>query len=282
MVSVESAKADAKNNFAAFMYEMLGTMFIMYAMMVTRGIYIGAPIVVTFAMMCLAWNVSGGQFNPAITLSAFVSQGDYVKNLIPTLFIIVGQFIGSMLGVFVGFLAIIDATYMQDLADARGEDKQANVPEAFVNKIAPLLPDGTPDLGYGEEFTRNWQTFYGIFVASIVLTLAYNTIRDKATTLTENELLKIYAIWIIQGGCAAACVLFGIAGINPPIACAYIMFETSQFDLPNNVYSNDELNHYVWAYLLAPIFGGLIGGFLHIVHKKCLEKGGQAAESAFE
>ena len=67
---------------------------------------------------------------------------------------------------------------------------------------------------------------------------------------------------------------FGPAGINPPLACGYIMFETSQYDFPNTPYKSYELNHYVWAYLLCPMLGGVLGGILHILHAKCVEKKG--------
>ena len=63
-------------------------------------------------MMVLAWDISGGHFNPAITISAYVAKKQWGKNLLVCLFMIIGQFIGAMIGVFLGFLAIIDSDYM--------------------------------------------------------------------------------------------------------------------------------------------------------------------------
>jgi len=55
-----------------FFYEFLGTAFLMYALMMGRGTN---TLVATLygSMMYLAWNVSGGHFNPAITLGMYVS-----------------------------------------------------------------------------------------------------------------------------------------------------------------------------------------------------------------
>ena len=54
-----------------FFYEFIGCMFIMYSMMVTLG-ELNAPIYLAFMLM--AWNVSGGHFNPAITFGVFLSE----------------------------------------------------------------------------------------------------------------------------------------------------------------------------------------------------------------
>ena len=42
----------------------------------------------TLAMMCLAWNVSGGHFNPAITIGVYVSEKDFGGNAL-TAFIMI-------------------------------------------------------------------------------------------------------------------------------------------------------------------------------------------------
>jgi len=61
-------------------YEFLGTAFIMYALMMSKGTYIGIPIWMTFTMTTLAWSVSGGHFNPALTLGIYVAEKDLGGN----------------------------------------------------------------------------------------------------------------------------------------------------------------------------------------------------------
>ena len=43
---MEDVKGVAKNNFGAFLYELIGTSIIMYAMMVLNGEYLSATLIV--------------------------------------------------------------------------------------------------------------------------------------------------------------------------------------------------------------------------------------------
>ena len=106
---MKKAKSDAKNNLAACMYEMIGTALIMYAFMVEEGkLY---PLATTLVMMMAAWNISGGHFNPAITLSQYIAKMRLAKELIPTVLIIVAQFLGGFLGILLGYFALISSSY---------------------------------------------------------------------------------------------------------------------------------------------------------------------------
>ena len=68
---------------------------------------------ITFAMMLLAWNVSGGHFNPAISLGVWASQGKFGEDAVTLIIMIVSQFAGAMLGILLGFLSLIDKVYQQ-------------------------------------------------------------------------------------------------------------------------------------------------------------------------
>ena len=131
---METGNQDKKIGIAA--YEFIGTAFIMYALMMERGIFGTLPIYVTFAMMLIAWKVSGGHFNPAITLGVFVAEKD-AKNLVPMAIMIVSQFAGALFGILLGFLALIDKTYQENLADANNEKLKAKVPRGYVGQIGP-------------------------------------------------------------------------------------------------------------------------------------------------
>ena len=140
------------------------------------------------AMMILAWNVSGGHFNPALTVAMFVSRRDYRKDGPMAGLMIVGQFAGAFLGVFFGFLCLMAPDYMNDLAQAFDMKKHANVPYQFMDYIlAPItLESGFPyagqDLGYGRDgFTRNWQTFWAVFLCSILISLVFVSLKSKKT-----------------------------------------------------------------------------------------------------
>ena len=76
-------------------------------------------------------------------------------------------------------------------------------------------------------------------------------------------------------------VKYGSCGFNPALACGYISFAVSQYAYPNipadvtwlDIYGFEssavQVNHYLWAYMVAPIVGGFVAGILHLVHSKC-------------
>ena len=117
----------------------------MYAWMLHDG-----HVPMTAAMMILAWNISGGHFNPTLTVAMFVSRREYKKEGPMAGLMIVGQFAGAFLGVLLGFLCLMSPDYMNDLAQAADMKKHANVPYQFLDFIlAPINPDGVYDLGIG-------------------------------------------------------------------------------------------------------------------------------------
>ena len=93
-----------------FAYEFLGTAFIMYALMMQLSVYTWTVCVVTFGCMLQAWEVSGGHFNPAITIGMFASEKK-PKNIVVALTMIIAQFAGAMFGILLGFLSLIDKSY---------------------------------------------------------------------------------------------------------------------------------------------------------------------------
>lgn len=136
---MESGNKDAK--IGVLLYELIGTSLIMMALIIANGNFGLIASGVTFAMMCIAYNVSGGHFNPAITVGMFVADLKNLKsNLMPLLLMIAGQFAGAFLGILFGFFAVIDADY-QDKQAATGYSSDANVPADWVNFDAFLPLD---------------------------------------------------------------------------------------------------------------------------------------------
>ena len=131
-------------------YEFLGTAFIMYAIMVETARVNGtdplAGIGVNFLMMALAWNISGGHFNPAISVAVFVSEKQG-KNTVTLILELVAQFAGAFLGVLLGFSALVDKTY-QENNTPKGYSTESNVPRTWVGTLAPIAPSS----GFGYDY----------------------------------------------------------------------------------------------------------------------------------
>ena len=130
---------------------MLGVSFMMYALVLEIGDY-GFATGMTGTLMYLAWDISGGHFNPAITLGIFMANlKDGGKNLVIMLVMIVAQFAGAFLGLLWAWLALCDYTWK----DRYNADH--SIPTQFYGVIAPKSGDGSYDLNQdGQGFTRDW------------------------------------------------------------------------------------------------------------------------------
>ena len=83
-------------------------------------------------MMCIAYNVSGGHFNPAISVGMFLAQKKFGEDLLPLILMVVAQFAGAFFGILLGYFAVIDSEY-QDKQVTDDNEKHANVPSGWVN-----------------------------------------------------------------------------------------------------------------------------------------------------
>ena len=88
---------------------------------------------------------------------------------------------------------------------------------------------GGPDWGNTTDgWTRNWQTFWGLFISTIFLTVCFISIKNKETQLTDNLLFQALSIALLLWAVALMNADFGSVGFNPALATAYIIFEESQ------------------------------------------------------
>lgn len=265
---METKNKDKK--IAVAVYELLGTAFIMYGLMMDQGEPGKATVGITFAMMILAWNLSGGHFNPAISIGMYVSEKDFGGNIVTLLIMLASQFAGAILGILFGYFSLIDVTY-QDGHMRPEYTEEAKVPGVWVGQIKPTAPSYKTT----ELFTRSWQTFFAMLVSSMILSLGYTSIKSLHTRLCDDNLVNCTLIFLFLSTCYSLDALFGSAGLNTALTTAYIIFEVSQYKTPNTVTEGYILDHYLWAYIFATCLGGALGGLLHMVHTKCSETKGR-------
>ena len=293
---METGNKDKK--IGVFAYECIGTALITAALIIQDGSYYGLGcFYTTVAMMCIAWNVSGGHFNPAISLGMFVAEKKWGSDLFPLLIMVGGQFVGAFVGILFGWMAVEDSDY-QEKQTGQGESSHATVPSNWINFTAflPLDAEKSVDDGMSrdpitrdwsnDDFTRNWQCFWATIICSFLLVLFFISVKHKSTQLTDDSLIQILAISTIFLGVAVLNVEFGGAGFNPALACGYISLAVSQYAYPNILPDSEyklkygfdpsaiQINHYLWVFMIAPFVGGFAAGIVHLIHQKCSNKQG--------
>merc|ERR1719498_1443983 len=86
-------------------YEALGTCLFLYCVLASNGNPY-AVIVGLFASIMIFGGVTGGHFNPAVTLGVYTARGQYGKDLIFMIMIILFQFIGAVGGAVLAWLVL--------------------------------------------------------------------------------------------------------------------------------------------------------------------------------
>ena len=75
-----------------------------------------------FVMLVLAWNISGGHFNPAISIGMCIATKKIGAYLATLIIMLAAQFLGGMFGLCLGFLSILDIEYMNNLVSLQNEE----------------------------------------------------------------------------------------------------------------------------------------------------------------
>ena len=111
------------------LYEFIGTTFFVYLVLMSTGNPIAVPLAL-FSMIIIFGDVSGGHFNPAVTLGIYVWKGEYSKNFFFSDAIMLSQIVGAFAGMGLAILTlstVIDGVY--------------RVPEQYVPILCPKDPE---------------------------------------------------------------------------------------------------------------------------------------------
>ena len=152
-----------EKKFAVLIYELVGTCVLTYVTLISLGNIVTIASVY-FCLLFICWNVSGGHFNPALTISIFIGQKNFGGNAVLLAMMVGAQVVGGFLGLFWAWLTLMD----KDLMKAReGDDPDHLVPEEWTFDICPLVGGGGCDTGtakYG--FSRDFQAFFAVLIMS--------------------------------------------------------------------------------------------------------------------
>ena len=85
-------------------YEFLGTaMLVLGYNFTSAGLAVGFNL---FVGILMASKISGGMFNPAVTIAVYTAEGTFLKNVILILMIVWSQILGAYFGIVYGHFCL--------------------------------------------------------------------------------------------------------------------------------------------------------------------------------
>lgn len=229
--------------------EIIGTAFVMMAVN-WGGVSDATPQcvgMVVFVLIQIFGNISGGHFNPAVTLAVLFKEGkeNWMRNFTFTIMIIIAQGIGAVIGTAI-------------TAGGFSFEKQGDAKKITENgyHVAQLCPaNGCNDDGeiiIKVLFAEATCTF--LFISMVLMVVKHN----GASEMPINALcigLSLYLAITMASGISGGC-------INPAVGLLQSLFQkmANTTIFPN---APETSLIYVPAYVGGPFLGGFIAGMFH-------------------
>ena len=240
-----------------FLYEAFGTMLFVYSILLTSN-----PISISFSLFAsiiLFGSITGGHFNPAVTLGIYIREAKFKENLKWLGVHILGQLCGAFLAMGLAELTLFEGSL-------------GTIPDANVAKLCPQHPanlewpavsvcDGQEDgvFNLDAQVLVNEAILTAVFVSVILM------VKDMRTSPTADGMAGALAIVLTL----LACIKTGgkLGGcFNPAVSVA-----VGTFSLTHVEDVNGALAHYIYAFILGPLLGGAAAGAFSLLHSKHFE-----------
>ena len=240
--------------------EFLGQVFFMYAVLVSVGsdsLYKGivGPLAL-FAIVNIFGGISGGHFNPAVTLGVYVREAKWEKNFIMLITIIASQISGAIIGM------LLASVVLRIEQDGDYVILPANIPLQLPSTITKAaIDDGS--LVLGETVT----TFYMETICTFVFVLFILHVTGSKTKAVD------LGVWGVPGICLVLWALcsvdyFNGASFNPALAIGSTVFQA--WNYPNN--PQGVLTYYLPLYVFGAATGGILAGAYYSLHASFFEE----------
>jgi len=249
---MEVARGNERKSLVAT-YELLGTATFVYMVLVSTGNQFAVPLGL-FASILIFGGVTGGHFNPAVTLGVYIHEQKYSENLPFAILIMISQLIGSCLGMLAAAFTLS--------AKVGGE---WSIDESRVPVLAPKDPTGKNkfDMNDADGFSEDWQTIFTqivctfIFVA--VILMVKGQVTKKTSPSSDGALLALTVVLTLGGLISVA--NHHAASFNPAVTLGNTILQLQVLENTGGY-----LSHYFYAYFLGPLIGGGLAGFFANLH----------------
>ena len=239
--------------------EMLGTALFVYAIILTDR---AATIPISlFASILIFGGITGGHFNPAVTLAVYISEEDRAGTLSFMLLIWLGQFLGGALSLGMAFLSLYETV-----------PPPTTVPDELIPRLCPIA---YPEIYNGQD-CDNWdnemgysfdyqvlanETICTFIFASVILMVKLKEDRIK---LTHDGVSGAFAVALALMCITQTGIKLG-ACYNPIVAVALPVFAKIFLEE-----ETDHLFHYVPFYIIGSLIGACLAGLFHLKHREIL------------
>lgn len=246
------------NKFFVLMSELIGTAFVMMAVN-WGGVQDATPQCVgltVFILIQIFGQISGGHFNPAVTLAFLFKEGkaNWMRNFTFSIMIIIAQGLGGLLGTAI-------------TAGGFRFEKQGDAKKITENgyHVAQLCPSGGCNDG-GDLIPKVIvceATCTFIFVSMVLMIVKHNGADQmpiNAFAIGCSLYLAITMASGISGGC-----------INPVVGLFQTLFQKwANTKIFPNAPETEVL--YAPAYIGGPFLGGFLASLFHkIIHERAIE-----------
>ena len=232
--------------FTVLLLECIGTALFVWGIICTD-----TPVSIPFSLFAsvvIFGDITGGHFNPAVTLGVFVQLEDMGKNILFCILIMLAQFIGGLAAIGLSWLGSFD------------------IPQEKIAFISPTnFATKEPD---NAEKSEDFQMYLAVIINEIVCTFLFvSVILMVKGKHTAGER---------KGVCAALCVVSTLlcvisgtnklgACFNPAVGVGVTTYAVARIDTGDA--SNEYLWHYLWCYTVGPWIGALCAGLFHRIHR---------------
>lgn len=249
------------------LYEFMGQIFFMYAVLVSAGTgsaFAGlvGPLAL-FVSVSIFGAVTGGHFNPAVTLGVYFREAKYKDNFLFMAMIISSQISGAITGMLLSYLVL-------RIPDANGDITvlPQSVPLLLPSKFnyATLMAASQPgaaELTLDETFS----TTYMEVICTFMFVFFILHVTGKHTVGPD------LGVWGLQAICLILWAMISVDGFtgasfNPALAIGQTIFMVWWYPYnPQRV-----LTHYLWQYAVGAALGGVLAGLAYQLHHKMFIK----------